>query len=176
MSNKISKELMVKDEAVEAVSMEELEDATKEVSKMGKVSEKLMAEDKLHEAISMEDLEAEAKQPTISKELMAKDEATPAISMEELEAETSDAKIGGIKYQNIIDTLHQLKLSDDDIKNLPADTVATLNTYGVLSEVSKRLFTKECEEAATKRDMLLIDFLTTHKDLFKELYEAAIKK
>ena len=112
----------------------------------------------------------------ISKELIAKDKATPAVSMDELEAEASDIKIGGVKYQNIIDTLHQLKLSDDDIKNLPADTIATLNAYGALSEVSKRLFTKEYEEAATKRDMWLIDFFTTHKDPFKELYEAAIKK
>lgn len=148
MSNKISKELMAKDEAVEAVSMEELEDATNDVSKMGKVSEKLMAEDKPHEAISMEELEAEA----------------------------SDVKIGGIKYQNIIDTLHKLKLSDEEIKNLPAETVATLNAYGALSEASKRLFTKEYEEAEAKRDMWLIDFFTTHKDPFKELYEAAIKK
>ena len=106
MSNKISKELMAKDEAVEAVSMEELEDATNDVSKMGKVSEKLMAEDKPHEAISMEELEAEA----------------------------SDVKIGGIKYQNIIDTLHKLKLSDEEIKNLPAETVATLNAYGAVFE------------------------------------------
>ena len=106
---------------------------------------------------------------------MAKDEATPAVS-EKLEAEASDAKIGGIKYQNIIDTLHQLKLSDEEIKNLPAEAVATLNAYGALSEASKRMFTKEYEEAATKRDMWLIDFFTTHKDPFKELYEAATKK
>jgi len=173
--SKISKELMAKDEAVEAVSMEELEDTTKEVSKMGKVSEKLMAEDKLHEAISMEDLEAEAKQPKVSPELMREDEATPAVSMDELEAEASDAKIGGIEYQNIIDTLHQLKLSDD-IKNLPAEAVATLNAYCALSEASKHLFTKECEESAAKRDMCLIEFLATHKDPFKELYEAVTKK
>lgn len=110
----------------------------------------------------------------ISKELMAKDEAVEAVSMEELEETAKENS--GIKYQNIIDTLHQLKLSDDDIKNLPADTIDTLNAYGALSEASKRLFTKEYEEAEAKRDMLLIDFLTTHKDPFKELYEAAIKK
>ena len=134
--SKISKELMAADEAVDAVSMDELENATKEVSKMGKVSKKLMVEDKAAEAISMEDLEAEAKQPKVSPELMRKDEAVPAVSMDELEAEASDAKIGGIKYQNIIDDLHKLNMTD----------------------------------------MALVNFLATHKDPFKELYEAATKK
>lgn len=174
--SKISKELMAADEAVEAVSMDELENTTKEVSKMGKVSKKLMEEDKTAEAISMEDLEAEAKQPKVSPELMREDEATPAVSMDELEAEASDAKIGGIKYQNIIDDLHKLNMTDEEIKNLPSEAVAELNAYGAMSEAAKYMFSKEGEAAINKRDMALVNFLATHKDPFKELYEAATKK
>ena len=96
----------------------------------------------------------------ISKTLMAKDEAAKEVSMEELE---ETAKEAGIKYQNIIDTLHQLNVTDEEIKNLPEDIVATLNAYGALSQASKRLFSKEYLSSHTKEEI--------SKDIGKALEE-----
>ena len=112
----------------------------------------------------------------VSKKLMVEDKAAEAISMEDLEAEAPDAKLGGIKYQNIIDDLHKLNMTDEEIKNLPSEAVAELNAYGAMSEAAKYMFSKEGEAAINKRDMALVNFLATHKDPFKELYEAATKK
>ena len=106
---------------------------------------------------------------------MAEDAAVPSVSMDELESELKEG-VGGIKYQNIIDDLHKLNMTDEEIKNLPADAVAELNAYGAMSEAAKYMFSKEGEEAMNKRDMALLQFLATHEDPFKELYEAAIKK
>ena len=171
--SKISKELMAKDEAVEAVSMDELEDATKEDNNM-KISKEMMMKDEGVKAVSIEELEATAREfPKVSKELMEEDKAAPSVSMDELE---NAAKEAGIKYQNIIDTLHQLNVTDEEIKNLPSEAVAELNAYGALSEAAKYMFSTEGEAAINKRDMALVNLLATHKDPFKELYEAATKK
>ena len=155
--------------------MEELESKVKEGIVMGKVSDELRKKDEAVEAVSMERLEAEAKQSKVSPELMAEDEAVPSVSMDELESELKEG-VGGIKYQNIIDDLHKLKLSDEDIKKLPADAVATLNAYGALGVVAKLMFDPKVMEEKNKQDMVLLQFLATHPDPFKELYEAAAKK
>ena len=163
--------MMEENENTKAVSMEKLEKETKEV-KMGKVSEKLMEEDKAAEAVSMNGLDAEAKQPKVSTKLMAEDEAAPSVSMEELE---KAAKESGIKYPEIIDILHQMNVSDEEIKKFPADKVDELNTLGALFGIGNIMVTKEYDDAMNKRDMALVNFLATH-DPFKELYEAAAKK
>ena len=173
--SKISKELMAADENTKSISMEELESKVKEGIVMGKVSDELRKKDEAVDAVSMERLEAEAKQPKVSPELMAEDEAVPSVSMDELESELKEG-VGGIKYQNIIDDLHKLNVTDEEIEKFPAETVAELNAYGAMSVAAKYMFSKEGEEAMNKRDMALINFLATHKDPFKELYEAAIKK
>ena len=168
---------MAEDETAKEVSMNNLESEVKEGIVMGKVSDELRKKDKAVKSTSMEELEASAMELLkVSSELMAEDAATSSVSMEELEAEASDAKIGGLKYQNIIDTLHQLKLSDEDIKKLPADAVTALNAYGALGVAAKLMFDPKVMEEKNKQDMALLQFLATHEDPFKELYEAAAKK
>ena len=156
--------------------MNKLESEVKEGIVMGKVSDELKKKDEVVKSTSMEELEASAMELLkVSSELMAEDAAVPSVSMDELESELKEG-VGGIKYQNIIDDLHKLNVTDEEIKNLPADAVAELNAYGAMSEAAKYMFSKEGEEAMNKRDMALLQFLATHEDPFKELYEAAIKK
>ena len=156
--------------------MNKLESEVKEGIVMGKVSDELKKKDEVVKSTSMEELEASAMELLkVSSELMAEDAAVPSVSMDELESELKEG-VGGIKYQNIIDDLHKLNMTDEEIKNLPADAVAELNAYGAMSEAAKYMFSKEGEEAMNKRDMALLQFLATHEDPFKELYEAAIKK
>ena len=156
--------------------MNKLESEVKEGIVMGKVSDELKKKDEVVKSTSMEELEASAMELLkVSSELMAEDAAVPSVSMDELESELKEG-VGGIKYQNIIDDLHKLNVTDEEIKNLPADAVAELNAYGAMSEAAKYMFSKEGEEAMNKRDMALLQFLATHEDPFKELYEAAAKK
>ena len=144
---------------------------------MSKISKTLMAKDEAAKEVSMEELESKVKEGIamgkVSDELRKEDEVAEEISMDELEAAAKEA---GIKYQNIIDTLHQLNVTDEEIKNLPADAVAELNAYGALSEAAKYMFSTDSEAAINKRDMALVNLLATHKNPFKELYEAATKK
>ena len=137
---------------------------------MSKISKTLMTKDEAAKEVSMEELESKVKEGIV---MGKEDDVAEEISMDELEAA---AKEVGIKYQNIIDDLHKLNVTDEEIKNLPADAIVELNAYGAMSEAAKYMFSKEGEDAMNKRDMALVQFLTTNPDPFKALYEAAIKK